>query len=214
MAYQWTPPQQGQNNAGGNIFNTGAWQSEALDLQSRQMPQDLKIAQMQNDTARLPAMLSQSRFNSVWPFLQNQFAHQNVQGQGGQSGPSPEISVGPIWNTQDVQRQVNAGRATNDQATAGRMRQSQRDLGSRGFGSNSPLLAALGAMYQGQNLATNTANERDIRMGARSQNAGHILETQQAREGQFASRQQEDIERRKINMGYNNALLGALSGLV
>jgi len=155
-----------------------------------------------------------NQWNNVWGALQGHLG--NVQGMmtaGGQSGPSPEITVGPVWNEQQIQQRVNAQRAANDQAMQSRTSDMQAGLAGRGFGANSPLAMALGQGFQNQNLATNTANERETRLGSAQMNAGHLLQTQQAREGQFASRQAEDIERRKPIWNSYNAILAALAGM-
>lgn len=167
-----------------------------------------------------PAMTSEankmSRFNSIFPLLTGQFSRINSQmaTAGGQSGKSPEITVGGVLNPQQIQQQVNAMRAGNDQTGASQMAQQGRDTAGRGFGSRSPLLAALRGQTQANTLAENVGGEREIRLGAAQQNAGHLLGTQQAREGQFASRQREDIERRKPYFSLQNTLLQSLAGLV
>ena len=170
----------------------------------------------QAQAAELPHKFAQQRFNQIFPLLQSQLgqAQAGYQTPGGASGQSPEITVGPMWNPQQIQQQVNASRAANDQATAGRMQGVQRQVGASGFGSNSPLAMALQNNLQNQNLATNTANERETRMKATQENANQIFRTQMGREQQFAARQGEDIERRKPYFSTFNSLLGALSGLV
>lgn len=169
----------------------------------------------QAEASELPARLAQQRFNQIFPMLQSHLgqAQAGFQTPGGSSGPSPEITVGPMWNPQQIQRQVNASRAANDQATAGRMQQAQRKVGASGFGSNSPLAMALQGNLQNQNLAANTANERETRMRAASENANQIFRTQMGREQQFAARQGEDIERRKPYFSTFNSLLSALAGM-
>jgi hypothetical protein len=165
----------------------------------------------QAQAAELPHMLKQQRFNTLLPWLQGQMG--SAFSVGGQSGPSPEISVGPTLNSQQVQQQVNAARAANDMATQGRTQGIQRQMGASGFGANSPLAMALTQSARNQNMATNTGNERDIRLGAAEMNAGQIFKTQMGREQQFASRQDEDIRRRTQQNSQYNALLSALSGL-
>jgi hypothetical protein len=166
--------------------------------------------------AELPHQLGQQRFNQIFPMLQNQLgqAMAGATSPGGSSGQSPEITVGPMWNPQQVQQQVNASRAANDQATGVRMQQAQRRVGASGFGSNSPLAMALQGNLQNQNLATNTANERELRLGAAQKNSDQVFRTQMGREQQFAARQGEDIERRKPYFNQFNSLLSAIAGMV
>lgn len=172
-----------------------------------------KMQDSQIQASLYPAQLQQGRFNTIMPYLTG--ALSTLQSSvGGQSGPSPDITVGPIWSPQQTQQQVNAARGQGDQSTATRIRGMQNQMGARGFGSSSPLAAALQAQYQNQNLATNTSNERQIRQNATQQNASHLFQTQMGREQQFGSRQQEDIERRRTFQSSQNALLAALAGLV
>lgn len=166
--------------------------------------------------------LQQQRFNTLLPMfqgaygtLQNAAASGTGAGAGTPTGaPSPEITVGGVLNPQQVQQQVNAGRASTDQATATRMRQNAGQAAGRGFAAQSPLLAALNQNAWGQGMAANVANERETRLGAAQQNAQQLLSTQQARESQFASRQQEALQQQQIAAGQRNALLAALAGML
>lgn len=161
---------------------------------------------------RLPLLYQQSRFNTLLPILQ-QGMGQFSSMVGGGGGPGPRIDTGGVWNPQQVQQQVNASRATTDQTAAARNRQTQASLGGRGFGTRSPLLAALQGQTQNQAMATNAASERQIRWDASQGNAQHRLAGQTAAEDQFASRQREDIERRRTALGSWNALLASIAGL-
>lgn len=158
----------------------------------------------------------QQKFNTVFPWLQGQFGNLasqwNSNGGGGSSGKSPEITVGGVWNPQQIQQQVNATRAGNDQKTASTMRGQTANLAGQGFGASSPLLAALHGQAQAANLGTNTQAEQQFRNEAAKANAGQLLNTQQARETQFANRQGEQIARQKNTVGMYSALLSALGG--
>ncbi len=185
------------------------------DQGAAQRKNDLALGQTAANASMYPATLKQDRFNTLFPYLQNQYAQagQGAQTPGGQSPPGPEISVGPVWNEQQIQGQVNASRAANDQATAGRVRAINSGVGGRGLGANSPLAQALGGQAQSANLAANTQNEQQTRWGSAQGNATHLLNTQQARESQFAARQGEDIQRRIPYFQQQNALLSVLAGL-
>jgi hypothetical protein len=184
--------------------------SAELDFQKSQMAQ-----QGQEFQATLADR--QNRFNTVWGALSGMmggaFGPGGAFTAGGQSPPSPEISVGGVYNPQQVQQQVNAARAGNDQATASRMRQFTSETTGRGFSPSSPLISAMWGQLQGQNMGANTDAEREIRQGAAGQNAQQLLATQQAREQQFASRQDEDIRRRQPYLQNVNAWISALAGL-
>lgn len=175
----------------------------------------LDLANIGNQPALLAANQKQNRFQTLFPLLKNQmFNAGKMATAGGQSGASPEISVGGVLNPQQIQQQVNSMRAGNDQTGATQMAKQTADTSGRGFGSNSPLLQALHGQTQANTLAQNVGGERDIRLGAAQKNAGQLLNTQQAREQQFASRQNEDLERRKPYFSLQNTLLSSLAGLV
>lgn len=189
---------------------------DPLEYQQTQPQRD-----QQNEIARLGVTYAadqrQNRFNQVFPWLQGQIGAMGQGGlatAGGQSGASPEITVGNIWNPNQVQQQVNASRATTDQSTANRMKSVGQDAGMRGFGSNSPLLQALQGQAFASGLGTNVSNEREIRQNAGQQNAEHLATTQGMRETQHATRMKEEIERAKPYWATMNSLIGALSGLV
>lgn len=176
--------------------------------------------QKQAETAVQPALqanqMRQERFNTIFPWLQNQIGSfgSNMATAGGASPKSPEITVGGVFNPQQIQQQVNATRATNDRAMQSQNAQQTNKLAGQGFGANSPLLAALQGQNFAANLGTNTQAEQQLRTTAAQQNAQQVLGTQQARETQFANRQREDIERRKPYFGLYGQMLSSLGGLV
>lgn len=178
----------------------------------------------QNALAQQDLAFRQGKFNSVFGLLNGQLGNNNPSALlkafypgGGPVGQAPRIDAGPIWNQQQVQQQVNSAHATNDQTTAGNIRDQQASAVGRGFGMGSPLLQELGAQQQAANLAANSDAERNIRWNAAQGNAAQTLKGQTAKEGQYASRQSEDIQRKTpIIGGYfgsRNALIGALAGI-
>lgn len=169
-------------------------------------------ARIAAQASTLPARLANQRFQQVMPMIQGQLS-QALAPIGGQSPPSPGITVGPVWSPDQIQQQVNAARASNDATLASRQQQMRQQVAGRGFGSNSPLAQALGVQLQGQNLSANAEAGREIPWQAAQGNAQQLLRSEQARETQFANRQQEDIERRRMQMTQANALLAALAGL-
>lgn len=183
----------------------------ALD---KELGNQLDLGNIAAEASKFPHILEQQRFDKIFPLIRQGMQQSPFIPVGGQSGPSPEISVGPVWNQNQIQRQVNAARATNDAATQGLMRRTQQQLGGQGFASNSPLLKALQSNQQMQNVAANADAERGIRWDSAEGNAGQLLKTQQARENQFANRQGEDIERRKAANQQQSALLSILAGMV
>jgi hypothetical protein len=157
-----------------------------------------------------------SRFNSILPLLSNQFSNLNrgFATAGGSNGNPPPISTGPVLNDQQIQQQVNQSNAATDQSAQGQMQRSDSSLAGRGFGANSPLSMALNNATQGQARATNVGNETNLRLNAAQQNAGHLLNTQQALSNQWATGNQLDIQRRAPIYAQQNALIQALGGLV
>lgn len=165
--------------------------------------------------ARLPLDYQQSRFNSVFPWLQQQMgAGAATYGVGGSSAGQPTINANPVYNPQQIQQQVNSARAGNDRTMATQTRNTQQNLAGRGWGGNSPIAQAMAAQFGFQNLIANNDAERDIRFNSAKANSDQVLKGQTAREQQFANRQQEDIERRRTFASTQNALLGSLAGLI
>lgn len=183
------------------------------DLANIQGGYSLQQAQIGADASKFPAMMQQNRFNKVFPWLTGQAgAIGNNAGDFGNGGP--QIHTGGILNPQQIQQQVNAARAGNDQTTESQQQTQRQQLGGRGFGSNSPLLQALYGQSNASNLATNTANERDIRLGAAQKNASQLLATQGKAADVYGQRQAEKLQARGQDKQSYSALLAALSGIV
>jgi hypothetical protein len=158
------------------------------------------------DASTLAARLRQQRYEQMLPFAMgnyNRFA-------GGVVGPAPEISVGPIWDTQQIQQRINAGRAQNDQGTAGQIRDMEANLAGQGFGSRSPLRESLAQQAQMANMARNSDLERETRWDTAQGNKEHILDTQEARSEQFLG--VEDIKQKRDQASLSGlaALLAAM----
>lgn len=209
----------GRGGGGIGYGDTNLGFQASLDEKAREA--NLSAAQAK---AELDA--KQGRFNSVFGYLQglgSNFLNSSPFGQafraGGSpvGGPEPRIDANPVWNPQQVQQQVNNQRAQNDAGLQSQERQNSQSLAGRGYGANSPLLSAMNQSASNANLIANASADRDTRLNAAQANAGQVLKGQQAQEGQYASRQQEDIQRRQpyVSGWFNtrNALLGALSGL-
>lgn len=198
----------------------------------------LQAAQMAANASKYPHQLANSRWGQVFPMFQSLLNGGDIGGTGGGSGggswwsgatssgtgsgaggsgytpvgTQPKIDAGPIWSNPQIQQQVSAQIAANNARTAGQNRRIAQDLGSRGFGSRSPLSMAL--MNQGNmaNMAANAASDRTIRWDAAQGNASHLLNAQKAQESQFAARQAEQLENQKNQLGYKGSLINALMG--
>lgn len=177
--------------------------------------------QLQYQASVLPANLKQQRFNQVLPMFQDAFGRMGQWGGGtsgykgnGQVGTQPNITTGGVYSQGQIQQQVNAGHAQTDQQTGTNVQNMNNQLGGKGYGSGSPLAMALQQNYEGQGMAANANNERETRMTAAQQNAGQTLNSQQAAEGQFANRQNEDIERNKVRTTALSSWLGSLGSII
>jgi hypothetical protein len=189
----------------------------SLSLQREGDASDRDIARINADAGTLGVRLQQDRFDQVFPYLRDALgqgeSQSGYQGQG-PVGTQPAIDADRVYTEQQTQQQVNAERAGNDAATASRQRQLSQQMAARGYGSRSPLAMELGVGLQNANLQANTDSERQLRFDAAGANARQLLSAQTAREGQYASRQQEDIERGRVRTSRYNAMLNALAGLV
>lgn len=175
-----------------------------------------EIAKTQAEAAKYPYLLKQQRFNTVFPWLQGQIGGMSKSPYtiGGQSPAGPDITAGPVWNDQQIQQKVNAGKASVDQQTQTAQRTAAAGAAGRGFGGTSPLVQALQGQLAGQGLAAKAGQEQQTRWGAAQGNAQQMLSSQNAREGQFASRQQESIQRAKPYFDLQQALIGTLGGMI
>jgi hypothetical protein len=146
----------------------------------------------------------QARFDKLFPYLTK--ALTGGAGGIGTVGTPPTISAGPVWNPQQIQQQVNSARANTDTQVASQGRQAQQQTAGRGFGSSSPLLSALQGNFQMQGMAQKEAAGREIPFQAAQANAKQLLDSQNARSGQFVTLE-------KIKSDQISALLQALAGI-
>lgn len=191
--------------------------TDVMDQARLRAQSDQNVARMQAEAAKYPAQLQQERFNQVFPWLQGQIGGlmgNLSQSVGGASGQGPHISAGPTINPQMMQQQINAMRARSGQQLATQQRMNASQASARGMGAQSPLVQAMNNSAAMGARAQQMGGERDIRLGAATTNAEQTLRSQQAREAQFASRQGEDIERRRTTLGMFPQLFSSLSGLV
>lgn len=197
----------------------------------------LQISQNSANASRYPHTLANSRWGQIFPLFQSLMEGGTGTGTGGSGGGNwwsdatstgsgsaaggsgyipvgtqPKIDAGPIWSDNQINAQVNAQIAANNARTAGQNRRIAQDLGSRGFGSRSPLAMALTNQGNMANMAANAASDRTIRWDAASGNAQQLLNSQKAQEAQFASRQAEQLENQKNQLGYKGSLINALMG--
>jgi hypothetical protein len=177
---------------------TTGFQNQMRMLQQSQAP-ELQKMQMQ-----------QQHWGALFPYLQQALGGSFNQHVGGQSGAGPRITAAPIWDQGRQQQQVNAMRAQGAQETQGQVNTMNDRLAGSGFGAKSPLAQALETQMRMGNQASVAGQVRDFHNTAAQQNSSHLLGAQQAQEGQYASRMNEDIERRRVTSGYRTGLLGML----
>lgn len=197
----------GGGGGGGGSPDFGNWQELQLerDLAGQREAGEMARASLAAEASKYPAMLQHQRYQQMLPFAMQQWNRAQ-----GRVGPAPEISVGPIWSDAQVQQQINAGRARNDEASASQKRDTEQNLAGKGYGSRSPLLAALQGQQDMSNMSRNSDLERETRWGTAQGNKEQILKTQQARSQQYLG--VEDIKQRRdaAKMQGLSALMAAL----
>jgi hypothetical protein len=173
---------------------------------------DEAMARLAQQPAMAQLAQKDAHWNALFPYLtQGLRSIGNFSSRvGGQSGVGPRINARPIFDQSGIQQQMNANRAQGAQETAGQVQGMQNRLAGSGFGANSPLAAALQTQMSMANMGNVANQNREFKQNAAQANAGQLLKAQTAQEQQFASRQQEDIERRRQVIGQQQGLLGLL----
>jgi hypothetical protein len=195
----------GGGGGGGMLPGTGAggwidksfehvYDNPALDLQKAELAS--KNAHWNSAFGALSGMMGRDPFSI-----------------GGSAGPLPEISVGGVFNPQQIDQQVNTARAKADRSTATQSREVADSAIGRGFAPNSPLIAALQTQLAGANIGSKAAAETDIRGQGAQMNATQLLNTQQARQNQYEAAESAKIARARPYFDQQNALIAALASL-
>ena len=164
------------------------------------------------DLQRQQLAFQQSKWNQAFGALTGMLGTNPFQ-IGGQNTQQPEITTGGVYTPQQIDQQVSATRAKNDQATATAQKQAADAATGRGFGVNSPLIAALQNNLAGQGIAANAAAENQIRQTAAQQNAQQLLGTQTERQNAWEAANTLAIQRAKPYFDRQNALIAALAGI-
>lgn len=216
MAFYQSPYTQSANNGASGFINTPQRFQDPQEVANIQLSKYQSSGQAAQDSqalGRQELAAKTARFNQIYGLLGGQLGQANSSVGGTNTAATP-ISTGPVLNPQQIQQQVNQSNAQSDQATQGAIQRSDSSLSGRGFGANSPLSMALNQASNASNLANKTGNETNLRLNAAQQNAGQLLNSQQALSNQWATENQLDIQRRAQTNARYNALLGALGGLV
>lgn len=160
-----------------------------------------------------PTQLKRDIFGQVSPLLTGLLGS-NTQRVGGQSDAAPSISRAPIWSADQIQQQVNSGQAANLAGADTQNRDAATRMAGQGFGTRSPLLAALQGATNMQAQAANTDTDRQTRWDAAQGNADQTYRTDQLATQQWDQAQQQDIARRQMQTSYAGNLASVLASLV
>jgi hypothetical protein len=230
-------------------------QSGQISAQEYMQQQDLanktNVANIANQPALAQLGFKEDVFGKVFPWFQgmmNGFAGGmggagGFGGAGGGSGfgaalgatggtGSAGSGINPaamapttVMTPQMIQQQINASRAQNDSQTKAGQAQNAAKLGGQGFGSGSPLLAALNNQMAGQNMQTNSANALNTQLSGAQMNAQQATQAAQIAAGlqqsagnnaasNYSANLQAQSAARQTQASQFNALLSALSGII
>jgi hypothetical protein len=168
---------------------------------------------VQFELGMAPINLKRDVFNQVSPLLTG-LLNGSTERVGGQSAAAPSIARGPVWTEQQINEQVNAGQGANQAAADTQNRSAATRLAGQGFGTRSPLLAALQGATGMQTAAANADLARDTRWDAAQGNADQVFRGDQLATQQWNQAEQQDIARRQMMATYSGNLASVLAGLV
>jgi hypothetical protein len=125
----------------------------------------------------------------------------------------PTINRGPIYSQQQQQTAVNAQQANNNQSYQTLARQMAQSNAQRGFGGNSPALAAQQEQAALANVGQNAQVARELPMQYQQANADQTYRTDTLAQNQWQQGQQVDIARRQNQLQALQAILGSLGNV-
>lgn len=185
------------------------------------------LAGMANDTTRraqdfqlkaaeIPYQYKRGVFDQVFPLIQGALGGSFGQGGtvGGATTPPPAGAPRSVWDDAMVQQQVNAGSAQNAMAGAAAKGRAADELGSRGFGAGSPLLAALKGAIDIGTTAANSDLARQTRWDAARGNAAQATQAANLDATVWQAFNDLDVRRRQSTNQSAAQLIAALSGLL
>lgn len=132
----------------------------------------------------------------------------------GNNTPQPSIDTSGIWSPAQVQQRVNASAADTNRGAATAIRGQEANAAARGYGTGSPLAAAMRQMGLGQAAQTNAQQGNDVRWNAAAGNRQTKLDAETARSNAWAQAQNARNQQWQIDSSNRNALLAAMSGMV
>lgn len=161
-----------------------------------------------------PINLKRDIFNQVSPLLTGLVGNAgNGDRVGGTNSPPPDITRGGIWSPQQVDEQVNAAKSANAANADRTTRGNATSLAAQGFGSRSPLLAALNASTQMQRAGADATADRETRWNAAEGNAQQTTRTDQLAVDRWDRTEKNDIARRQAANNYTSSLASILASL-
>jgi hypothetical protein len=184
-------------------FLANPYTQQSLDLQK----------QGQNfgeDLARAKFGFAQNVFGQLMPMANSLLSTSQV---GGQTSGMPTINRGPIYSQQQQQTAVNAQQANNNQSYQTLARQMAQSNAQRGFGGNSPALAAQQEQAALANVGQNAQVARELPMQYQQANADQTYRTDTLAQNQWQQGQQVDIARRQNQLQALQAILGSLGNV-
>lgn len=144
------------------------------------------------------------------PDFSNMFSHY----QDMYNNIGPQIPVNDVVSGQQQNQMLNSAIGANAAQRQTGMRDARRDMGARGFTSESPAMQATSNRLGLNEALANTQARVDIPIQAAQQNAQHRLQAMQANQGQRAQDIQNFIGLENAQTNRISPLLSALVGLV
>ena len=202
-----------QERMQGNQFN---FQGTQADLDRRQA-KDLQSAALSNQLsiAGMPIAFAREKFNQVFPMIQGAIGGiGSASAGGGGGGGQAQLAPSSVYTSGMIDQSVNSMKANNAQQSATMQRKNASDNAAGGFGSNSPLLAALNNQAAMGAMQANTSGERDLRLGAAAANAKQGLGAAQSNNQARIGFEQNANDARRTNVNARTSLLQALAGML
>jgi hypothetical protein len=170
--------------------------------------------------ASMPWDFKRQVFGTVSPILQGLLAGSGgpggngslTQGAGVGAPPPPPTTGASVWDPAQVNAQVNDAKSQSAQAAASQMRQNATRVSGQGFGSNSPLLAALNNQTQAARMAGDSSAELSTRLNASQANANLGVEQAKVNAQNYGSQQDALARQRQATLNYQSSLVAALMG--
>lgn len=170
--------------------------------------------------ASMPWDFKRQVFGTVSPLLQGLIGGAGTPGgagafsQGGPVPPPPGASHEEVWSPDQVQQQVNSQRSQSAQQAGTQQRENARSTAARGFGSNSPLLAALNGQVDSSRMEGDAQAALDTRLNASKLNADQGIARDKVNSANYAAQVDAQSRQRQANLNYTSSLVAALAGMV